>query len=165
VLSRATSSAASWPRPRQPATEPAADTFDGGQFNPDTLPPELQPGWKQLQAAFTQRPRRLQERRALEEQASQFEGIDPSAAREALELYTALQDPDYLVQFHGELSQALQAQGLSKAQAEAVAAQQVEQAGGISRGNVSDTLAALRSDPELAPVADELTQLRTWSSR
>src|SRR5205823_6609699 len=80
--------------------------------------------------------------------------------REAVELYTALQDPSYLVQFHSELSQALQSQGLTKAEAEHVATQQVEQAGG-NAGAVSDTLAALRNDPELAPMADELTQLRT----
>jgi hypothetical protein len=147
-------------RTETPATEPAADTFDEGQFNPDLLPPELQPGWKQLQGAFTRKTQELAERqKTLEEQASQFEGIDPSAAREALELYTNLQDPSYLVQFHSELSAALQAQqGLSPAQADAEAARRMEDASGAT---VSDSLSALRSDPELAPVADELTQLRT----
>lgn len=146
---------------QEPENDPAADTFDNGQFNPDTLPPELQPGWKQLQAAFTQKTQTLAERqRQLEEQATQFEGIDPSAAREALELYTALQDPAYLMQFHSELSEALQAQGLSQAQAREEAARRMDAATTQPDGSVSDSLAALRADPELAPVADELSQLR-----
>jgi hypothetical protein len=146
---------------QEPENEPAADTFDSGQFNPDTLPPELQPGWKQLQAAFTQKTQTLAERqRQLEEQATQFEGIDPSAAREALELYTALQDPAYLVQFHSELSEALQAQGLSRAQASEEAARRMDAATTQTDGSVSDSLASLRSDPELAPVADSLTALQ-----
>lgn len=145
----------------EPATEPASDTFDSGQFNPDTLPPELQPGWKQLQAAFTQKTQTLAERqRELETQAQQFEGIDPSAAREALELYTNLQDPSYLVQFHSELSAALQAQGLSAAQASEEAARRMDGAVGQPQGSVSDSLSTLRSDPELAPVAEEITSLR-----
>jgi hypothetical protein len=148
-------------RTDEPATEPAADTFDEGKFNPDLLPEELQPGWKQLQAAWTQKTQGLAERqRQLEEQASQFEGIDPTAAREALELYTALQDPSYLVQFHSELSEALQAQGLSQAQADVEAARRMEDASGTQDGAVSDSLSALRSDPELAPVANELTSLK-----
>src|SRR6185312_3269254 len=43
--------------------ESEGDTFDGGKFNPDLLPDELQPGWKQLQAAFTQRTQELAEQR------------------------------------------------------------------------------------------------------
>jgi hypothetical protein len=135
-------------------TTPLPDTFDGGQFNPDTLPPELQAGWKQLQAAFTQKTQLLADER------KQFEGIDAAEARQALELYTALQDPSYLVQFHGELTQALQAQGLTRAEAKAEAAQVISEVGGKPQGSVSDALAQLRNDPELAPVADELTQLR-----
>src|SRR6266511_2123467 len=52
-----------------PEPAPVADTFDGGKFNPDTLPAELQPGWKQLQADYT---RKMQE---VAEQRSQFEGL------------------------------------------------------------------------------------------
>lgn len=136
--------------PEVPA--PTADTFDDGKFNPDLLPPELQPGWRQLQAAFTQKTQ------TLAEQSKQFEGMDPAVAREAVELYTALQDPNYLVQFHGELTTALQAQGLTPAQASAEAARQVEEATGQT-GAVTDHLAALRNDPELAPVAEIVSRL------
>lgn len=133
-------------------TDPAVtDTFDGGKFNPDELPEELQPGWKQLQAAFTQRTQELAEQR------KQFDGIDAAEARQAVELYQALQDPNYLVQFHSQLSEALQAQGLTAAQADAQAAQEL----GTTQPQVAqagDTLAALRSDPELAPLADLVQQ-------
>jgi hypothetical protein len=116
-------------RPEPVTPDLAADTFDGGQFNPDTLAPELQPAWKQLQAAFTRKTQEI----ALERQ--QFEGLDPQVAREAVELYSALQDPSYLQQFHQELTVALQqTHGLSPAQASAEAATQMEQASAQPQG-------------------------------
>lgn len=140
--------------PETPAVEETVDTFDGGKFNPDQLPEELRPGWNQLQAAFTQKTQELAEQRKM------FEGVDLAEARQAYDFYQQLQDPQYLVQFHGELSQALEAQGLTPAQANAEAARQlgttapaVEQAG--------DALAALRSDPELAPVAEMVGGLQS----
>lgn len=133
--------------------EPVAqDTFDGGKFNPDTLAPELQVGWKQLQADYT---RKMQE---IAEQRKQFEGIDPMQARQAVELYQQLQDPDYLVQFHGELTRALEGQGLTNAEARAEAARITEDAATSPTG-AADPFAALREDPELAPVADSLAAL------
>jgi hypothetical protein len=52
-------------------------------------------------------------------------GLDVDGLRNAAELYSALQDPNQLVQFHGELTAALQAQGLSPAEATAAATQHV----------------------------------------
>jgi hypothetical protein len=131
--------------PTAPAVaEPAQDTFDAGQFNPDTLPPELQPGWKQLQAAYTQKTQELAEQRR------QLEGIDPAQAQEAIQLYQALQDPNYLREFYTELSEVL---GEGTSTTEAAPAPEANPA-------VSDTLAALKADPELAPVAEQLSQLQ-----
>jgi hypothetical protein len=130
------------------------DTFDGGQFNPDQLPAELQPGWKQLQAAYTQKTQQLAEER------KQFDGIDPAQAREAVQLYESLQDPDYLVEFHSSLSAALQARGLTPAQANVAAAQVTEEASTTPQPALNAQLEALRnSDPDLAPVADTLSAL------
>jgi len=136
------------------AEQTVQDTFDGGKFNPDTLPPELQDAWKQLQAAYTQKTQEVAEQR------KQFEGIDAAEARQAVELYQALQDPNYLVQFHSQLSEALQAQGLTPAQADVRAAQEL----GTTAPEVAqagDALAALRGDPELAPVAELVGSLKS----
>jgi hypothetical protein len=137
--------------------EPAgADTFDGGKFNPDTLPAELQSGWKQLQADYT---RKMQE---VAEQRAQFEGLDPQVAREAVELYQALQNPSYLQQFHRELSTALEAQGLSPAQANVEAARQIESSQPTAPTQLSgDQLEALKADPELAPLVEHLSSMRS----
>jgi len=142
-----------------PEQTPAqTDTFDGGQFNPDTLPPELQPGWKQLQAAYTRKTQELAQQRA------QFDGLgDPETVRTAVELYTALQDPQYLTQFHKELTDALQAQGLSPVQASAEAARQIEAAVAPEGTATSATpdIARLKEEyPELAPFLDQTTALQ-----
>lgn len=120
---------------------PVADTslFEGTQINPDTLPPDLQPLAKQLQAAFTRKTQDLAAERA--------------QTAQAVELFNALQDPTYLQQFHAELSTHLQAQGLTAAQASTEAAQRIEaEVGGQGEAPPVD-LAALKADPELAPLA------------
>jgi hypothetical protein len=119
-----------------------ADTFDGGQFNPDTLAPELQAGWKQLQAAYTQKTQQL----AAERQQT----------AQAVELFNALQDPTYLQQFHAELSTHLQAQGLTSAEANVEAAQRIEAEVSGQATEPTVDLAALKADPELAPLAAAL---------
>jgi hypothetical protein len=134
----------------EPETE-APETFDSGKFNPDELPDELKPGWKQLQAEWTRKTQ------ALAEERRQYEGIDPEEARQALALYGALKDPDYLVQFYGELKTALEAQGLTPREAEAEAARQIEEA---STDPHEDPLAKLGEDEELAPIAREFKTLR-----
>jgi len=132
-----------------------ADPFDG-KFNPDTLSPELRPGWDQLYADYT---RKTQE---VAEQRKQFEGLDPAVTREAVDLYQALQNPQYLQQFHRELTVALEQQGLSPAQASAEAAQRIEDATPSAPSQLSgDQLEALRGDPELAPLVETLTSMRS----
>jgi hypothetical protein len=137
------------------APAPAADTplFDGS-VNPDQLiaeHPELAPFVKQLQGEWTRKTQ------ALAEQRKQFDGLDPQVARQATELYQALQDPKYLQEFHAELSTHLQAQGLTSAQANTEAAKRIETevAGAQGEAPALD-LTALRSDPELAPIAAAL---------
>jgi hypothetical protein len=134
-----------------PAVAPAVvDTFDGGTFNPDTLAPELQPAWKQLQAAYTQKTQEVAAQRA---QLEQFG--DLSQIQQAVELHRTLQDPQTLVQFHSELSRALEQQGLTPAQASVAAAQQIEQAQ-TPPGAQDDLTAQLRAQyPELAPLLEQ----------
>lgn len=121
------------------------DTFDDGKFNPDLLAPELQAGWKQLQAAFTQKTQSIAAERA--------------QTAQAVELFNALQDPVYLQQFHAELSQHLQAQGLTSAQADGEAARRIEAEVSGQGGQTAEStvdLATLKADPELAPLAAAL---------
>jgi hypothetical protein len=139
MLSRATSSAASCGRPTP------ADRARSGHLRRWPVQPRhaARPSFSPVGSSFrlrSPRRRRIAERQRLSRSRQQFEGIDPSAAREALELYTALQDPTTSCS-STELSQALQAQGLSPAQAEAEAARSWSRQA-ESRGEaVSDTLA------------------------
>lgn len=137
---------ASRPEPQAP------DTFDGGKFNPDTLPPELQDGWKQLQAAFTQKTQEL----AAERQQLQQYG-DPNELAQAAQLIRTLQDPQALTQFHSELTQHLQAQGLSPVQASAEAARQIEEAQAPAASPEAGRLA--EEFPELAPFLENQQRL------
>lgn len=137
------------------APEPEADSFMGSDFNPDLLPPELQPGWKQLQGAFT---RKTQE---LAEQRKQFEELgDPEEIRRATDFFQSLNDPEYLQAFHQELGNVLQEMGLSPAEA-AQAAQEITAEAQPSEVQLPQDLQQLvQSDPELSPVAQELASLR-----
>src|SRR5439155_1525580 len=98
------------PTPGSTEFEAAASTeesFMGSDFNPDLLPDELKPGFKQLQAAFTQKTQSIAEqRKALEELG------DPEALKTAHELYTSLQDPEYLKSFYSELGSVVRELGL-----------------------------------------------------
>jgi hypothetical protein len=141
--------------------DPAADTFDGGQFNPDTLAPELQDGWKQLQAAYT---RKTQEVAAQRQQFEQFG--DLNSVTQAVELYRTLQDPQALTQFHAELTKALEQQGYTPVQASAAAAQQIEQAVTPQGQGLTDQLAKLAQEyPDLAPLIEQGTQVSQLQAR
>lgn len=138
-----------------PAVDTTPDLFEGEAVNPDTLPAELQPLAKQLQAAFT---RKTQE---LAAQRQQVESLgSPDELRQAAELYRNLQDPGYLQEFHAELSRALEAQGLAPGQAREEAARQIEQSTAPTT-SVSDALARLKDDPELSPLAEAFSELRS----
>lgn len=125
--------------------QPAPDTFDGGQFNPDELPPELRPAWRQLQAAFT---RKTQELAEVRKQYDALGGLE--VVQQAVELYHRIADPAEWPALHAELSQAMEAYGLTPAEAAAEATRQMEEAANAQQG---PDLSALEQDPELAPLA------------
>lgn len=103
-----------------PEAATAPDSFTN--LDPNTLPPEVQPYYKSMQADFT---RKTQE---IAEQRKQFESLGPlDQLQQANELLQALQDPNELVRFHAELSNALQEMGLTPAQANAAAAQHIQE--------------------------------------
>jgi hypothetical protein len=129
------------------------DSFMGSDFNPDLLPEELQPGFKQLQAAFT---RKTQE---LAEQRKQFEEFgDPEQVQQAVELFESLKNPEYLQSFHQELGSVLQEMGLSPQEAAAVA-QEITDEQAQAPELSPDLQQLVASDPELTPVAQKLAAL------
>lgn len=107
-------------------TPGVAATPDGDSFtklDPNTLPPELRPFYTSMQADYT---RKMQEAAPFRSLASDV-GLEPGDLRQAAELYSALQDPSQLVEFHRELSTALEQAGLSPADAAAAATAQIQQ--------------------------------------
>jgi hypothetical protein len=138
--------------PAQPET-PAApvdttpDLFEGTPVNPDTLPAELQPLVKQLQAAYTQKTQSLAEERR------QFDALgSPEEVQQAIDLYTRISDPTNWPQLHSDLSDLMVQYGLSPAEAAAEATAIVEeQAAAVELPGDAD-------DPELAPLYKALQQ-------
>jgi hypothetical protein len=148
--------AAPTPEVETPATDfesPEGEpSFMEGDFNPDLLPVELQPGWKQLQGAFT---RKTQE---LAEQRKTFEELgDPDALRQAQEFYESLQDPEYLKNFYSELGQVVREMGLVPAE-EAVAPE-APPAEAPSVELPAELKQIVDSDPELQPFVDRFAQM------
>lgn len=99
------------------ATEP--DTFSN--IDPSTLAPELQAIYKQMQGDYTRKTQGLAER---ERVYNAFGGVEE--VRNAVQFAQALRDPQNLVQLHEELSEYLQTQGLTPAQADAAATQEIQ---------------------------------------
>lgn len=130
--------------PEAPAApEPEAQTF----FNPDDLDPALLPGWQQLQAAFTQKTQALAEQRRTLEQYG-----EPETLADAVELYNRISDPSNWSQLAQELSEAMQEAGMTPAEANALAREEVQ-----LQAQQPDPLAGLDlSDPELAPLVQSL---------
>lgn len=133
-------------------TEPVApaepeDTFDGGAFNPDLLPPELQPGWRQLQGAFTRKTQEMAAERQQLQEAIATVG-DPGTVAEAMGLYQAIQNPANWAQLHQELTEAMAAQGVTPG------APVTPQPALEPQPAVADV-----DDPELKPLMDKITEL------
>lgn len=141
-------------QPEVPAGQPDAVDSEQTFFNPDTLDPALLPGWKQLQAAFTQKTQQLAEQRRQLEALGSVEELQ--AARE---LYSRLSDPDNWAQLHSELTEAMQEYGLSPAEASAAAAEELSQQGHPQPQGLD------LDDPDLAPIAQQLQALQAQQAQ
>jgi len=152
------------PREQQPVSEqpalqptPQQDTFTRADLNSllagvtdPNARQAIETAYKSFQGDYTRKTQELAERARVYEQFG-----DPGTLQEAVELYQSLQDPNNWMALHQELSVGLEQLGLTPQQAEAVASQEVQR-----QQMANDPLAALQADPELAPVAQELTGLR-----
>jgi hypothetical protein len=94
-------------------------------INPDDLPEELQALARQLQGDYTRKTQ------ALAEQRKAFEAFGDADPRQVLEAYEFTQnlqsDPQYALRVHQELTRALQAEGLTLGEAQAAAADAMQQ--------------------------------------
>lgn len=130
------------------APEAPVDTFDGGLFNPDTLPAELKPAWTQLQSAFT---RKTQE---VAEQRRQLESLgDLNEIQQAAQLYQQLQDPNNWPRLQSELADLMQQRGIAPAVPVAPVAPAVPAAPGLNLDELVDY-------PELAPVVQTMKAMQ-----
>lgn len=119
-------------------------------FNPDDLPPELLPGWKQLQAAYTPR---LQEAAAIRKRVEELGGFD--AVQQAAQLQQAFSDPSNWPSLYEELYQAMEQAGFEFEDPTAPVAPQFPGA------PAADDF----TDPELAPLMQQLQQLQNQQSQ
>lgn len=136
--------------PEGPAVQPDT-SFMGEGFDPNTLPPELQQRYLEMQQHFTRRNQEAAEIRR------QYEGLgDPQEIQAALELRESLQDPRNWVQLHSELSDELQAMGYSVAQADVEASRQMQ-----DHIDASPQLPQLpeSDDPDLQPYRQHIESL------
>lgn len=142
-----------------PESQGAEDSFTRADLNAlmdgvtDPVARErIQRAYESFQGDYT---RKMQEVSPVRREIEAFGGID--RVRQALEFVSNLQDPDNLVQFHSELSQYLQSQGMTKVEADAEASRQV-QAQPDPYGDVDE----YDDDPRDAALAREVQELRAW---
>lgn len=101
-----------------------SDSFTKFDLNsvPEEYRPFVESAYKQFQGDYT---RKTQD---LAEQRKALEGLDPNAAREAIQFVDAIQnDPQYALAVHQTLTEQLTAAGYSPAQAQAEASRQLSE--------------------------------------
>ena len=132
--------------PEQPAAQ--EDSFTE-RFDPNSLPPELVPAYKAMQADYTRKRQADAEAVRL---VSQYQGVDLGTAAELLQ---RVQDPQGLLSFVQEASEYLAEQGLAEFDDPAAGATTDDQ------NNLSQALDALASsDPEMAPLAEAVKAMQ-----
>lgn len=130
------------------APEPSEDTFDGGQFNPDELPEELRPAWRQLQGAFT---KKTQDMAGTLKQAEALLAldVDVETAANAVNLYSQINDPQNWPALYEQLGQVMEQNGIEVPGARA--ATRVESPATSGLGD-ADLDKLVEDDPDLAPL-------------
>lgn len=109
------------PQGVEPGAAATTEVDSFTRLDPSTIPAELRPYYDSMQADYTRKTQAIAPLRQLSEQS----GLDVAGLTQAAELYSALQDPTQLVEFYGELTTALEAQGLTRAEAQVAATQHI----------------------------------------
>lgn len=121
------------PAPEQAQAAPGSDT-EGTTFedsftglDPNTLPDEARPYYDSMLADYRRKTQAVAEERRAFETLNEFGGVE--AAREAVEFVSNLaSDPNYALQVHEQLTNALTQAGLTPRQASAEASRQINEA-------------------------------------
>lgn len=134
-------------------------------IDPNDLPPELQGRYREMQADYTRKTQQVAEERKQYEALTEFGGAE--AALEAVRFAQALAtDPNYALQVHEQLTQALTEAGLTPQQASKEAARQIDEAvvpAATDDGfGFEDDGAAAK---ELAALKGQLDELNNWKQR
>lgn len=120
-------------------------------IDPNTLPPELQALYKNMQGDYTRKTQELAPLREL-----QAQGVDLERATQALQFVEALEtDPQFLSEVHGRLSAAMEQMGMTPAQAQAAATQQIQE-------QAADPFGIGGEDEGESALAKEVAELRDW---
>lgn len=140
----------------QPEQPPQEDSFTG--MDPLSLPEEMQPFYRSMQADYTKAKQAIAEERRLYESLG-----DPDLAREAVQFVTALAtDPDYAHEVRNQLSDALEKAGYSPAEARAEATRQVQ--GAIDDADDFDEPGEVSPElqRELQALRESTSQMEKW---
>jgi len=98
------------------------DSFSG--IDPNTLPEQLRPIYRSMQGDYTRKTQELAGWRRVGEEL----GVAPEDAANAVRFMKGLEsDPDFALAVHDQLSQALQAAGLTPSQAKAEATRRMQE--------------------------------------
>lgn len=136
------------PAPAAPSVEPFTEKFD-----PTTLPPELLPAYKSMQADYTRKTQ------AIAEQGRQYEQYGDLDIETAAQLMQRVSTPQGLQAFVQEAQDWLVEEGFTPAEArQAVADMQQPQDPANDPFKGLDAL--VQSDPELAPLAQAVQALQ-----
>jgi hypothetical protein len=135
------------------AGAPVEDSFTD-RFDPNSLPPELQAAYKLMQADYTRK--RQADAEALRRMA-QYEGVDLDTAAALL---TRVGNPDGLAQFIAEASEYLVNEGYAEFDGGAADPTAPQAPAAPGQDNLSQALAQLGDDPELAPIAQQLQAMQ-----
>lgn len=145
-------------------TTEVSDSFTG--IDPNSLPDEVQPFYKSMQADYTKSKQAIAEERKQFEALEEFGGVEAAveAARFAQALAT---DPQFALGVHEQLTTALKEAGLTPAQASAEASRQINDA--QNEGANPDEFSFdddQRVDPalerELQSLREELEAQKQW---
>lgn len=142
---------------------PAEDSFTG--LDPNSIPDELQPWYKSMQADYTRSKQALSERGKQFDQFDELGGVD--AAREALDFVTRLAtEPTYALEVHEELTKALVDAGHTPRQAAAEASRQIVEAQETAPDIDADDDLGFGVDPAMkqsvSALKAQVEEIRQW---
>lgn len=135
-----------------PAPDAAAEDSFTERFDPNSLPAELLPAYKAMQADYTRKRQADAEAIRL---VQQYQDVDLGTA---VELYQRMQDPNALLDFVQEASEYLANQGYAEWETVDSVGVQPQTAAENNLQQALDNLAA--GDPDLAPLAEAVKQMQ-----